>query len=479
MKKYIIIISIFLILCIAGGILFYYFYQTNPSVILKKSLKSEISKIRTEIANIDSATYNSLYSSKLLSKKNDATIKLKPLNTKIDISSTVSFDNDLKKESKFPFSLLEHILSEYSATLTISSDKDQKYVDGKIDFTYNKEKTSANVYIDGNNIYFKDKDFLDKYIQLNNKYGKILNGNLELKEINTLLAILEKSIDDTKMSDKIISTEENVKIGDNTINTKKMVLDIDEELLVRIYKNYIKNVSASKSAMDTLKKIYDLSESTTIEDINKKLQGNFALLTTSNLKIATYTTGTIPKFVMQSVNFTANNEDGKIDIINSNINGYLKHLNIEYNDIKINISMNETTSEKDITADINIGNNNYRFDISGVLNPKEIDAVYSLVGNEKNIVKGDIKYSQKFESNKKDAGLNVTFDASEVKFGKGSIKIDLLTKQVSAVKKAEFNPTVNLEDITLNDTLLFKVNFTKKLPSFMKIYNSMGDKQKE
>ncbi len=473
-KKIIIAISIIIVLIFAG-VIGYYFYQISPGVKIKKTLISEVSSVRKVVSDVYSSTYNSLYSKKILSNNKKATVKIKPTSTDIDISAGLSLNNKLKSSKENKYELIENILSNSKLSMKVDSNKDENYTKIDLSYSYNKERTNADIFIDNDNIYFKDKDLLNKYILIDNvKLVDILNSGVSLNDYNYLLAVFSKTINNTNIKENISSTEETVKIADKVINAKKDTLKVDEQLLKSFGNNLIKNILSDQNAINITSK---LTNSDDVEELKENLVKVFSsllskeLINNGGISISTYTTGLFPTFVMQTIDYSLDSKECEISLINSNVIDSDKHIIIDLDSEKITLNINENNNKKNIEAILEKGDNNYLLNIKGTMIPTKLDLTYKLTNNDNEMLNGTVKYEQSFESNKKDAKLELSFDASNMKIGKGTFKVETKTKQVSSVKKEEIQDSVKVREINLNDRTLFIKNMAKKLPSIMNLFN--------
>lgn len=477
-KKIIIIISIIVVLIFAV-IIGYYLYQTSPSVKIKKALTSEVLSIRKVVSDAYSSTYNSLYSKKILSNNKKANVNLRPTSTDIDINANISLNKDLKKEKENKYELFEDILSNSEISMKVDSDKDENYTKTNLSYSYNKERTNADILIDDDNIYFKDKDFLNKYILIDNvKIVDILNSGVSLNDLNYLLAILSKTIDNTNIKQNISSTEETVKISDKTITAKKDTLKIDGQLLKSFANNFMKNVLSDQKAINITSK---LTNSEDIEELKDNLAKIFSallnqeFLINGGFSISTYTSGMFPAFVMQTINYSIDFRECEISLINSNVIDSDKHIIIDLDTEKITLNINENNNKKNIEVILEKGDNNYILDIKGTMIPTKLDLTYKLTKDDNEIVNGTVEYTQSFESNKKNAIFEISFDASNIKIGKGTFKVETTTRQITSVKKEKIQDYVEIGEMDSNDTSLFKQNLIKRLPSIMNLFNQNNE----
>ena len=469
------------VVLVFGIVLAIYLYQVSPNTKVKKVLMSEVTSIRNIVSETYSSTYNSLYSKKVLSNNKKATVKFKPTSTDISISSVVSLNNDLKKNKENKYALLESILSNSKLSLQIDTDSLQNYALINVNYGYNKEKTKADIIVDDNDIYFKDKDFLNKYILFNDlRVVDVLNSGVTLNDVNYLLAVFSKTIKDTNFKQNITSTKETVKLSDKVISANKDTLKLDETLLKSFANNLIKNILSDNKAINITSK---LTSSENTDELKDNLSAAFTqllskdILKNGNISISTYTTGMFPTFVMQTINYN----DTEISLINSNVIDALKHIVISSKDEKITINIAENKNKKDIQIIIEKDNDKYLFDINGTITSTKLDTTFKLNKNDNDneILNGTLKYEQSFDSNKKDAKLEISIDASSKKVGKGTLTVETKTKQLVNLRKEEIQDSVKVGDINQNDSILFKLNLTKKLPSLVTLITTNNKKVNE
>lgn len=340
------------------------------------------------------------------------------------------------------------------------------------------------IYIDKSNVYLKSKDISDKYIALideNNDMLKhtleIVNSGVTLKELNYLLSIVSETIQDTKISDKIVSTPENIKIGETVYETKKDVLSIDNELCTRFVKNLLKRISKDESSLKILKKVLEVEELT---DVQKKISEVYTALSNSSitilkdnqsLSLSTYMTGMFPKFLMQTLDYKLNtNLEGNVTLISANIDGFSNHVIFTEGDSKVTCNLKNKNSNYNIEVIVEgISEDKIVINIEGVLSPKKIDAKYDVTKSATQLISGNIKYSQSFESSKKNSYFEFKYDAQNINYGNGSVVLNSDIKQVSSVKKQDITDSINYKDFSLNDTLVIKAKLIKKLPVLSRI----------
>lgn len=485
-KKVIIIMSVVLVSMVVIGLIIFYFYQINPSTKVKSCLKQEIKQIQTTISKINSGTYNSLLASQNASKNRKTNIK--PLSTTTNLNFDLDIISDIEKEKNNKISVLESLLNNSDISITTNIDSQNKYIENKIEYKYDKEKLNSNLYFDNNNVYFKANDLLDKYIVLNDENNKLLNyllrflnSGINLREVNYILSIVSNAIGNTKISDKLSSGSEVLKISSNVVDTSKDVLTIDNELMVRFCKNLLKSISKDKTALEILQKI---EGSENITDLQNKVIRAYNALDNGIVKIlddeqtitlSTYMSGIFPKFIMQSLDYNINSDFvGNISLLNMNIDGFSQHIIFTQGECKATLNMNSLSDSK-YNMQLIINENEvtqYIANLSGLISPKKIDANYTITKENQQIITGNLKYSQSFESSKKDANLEFEFefDAQNIDYGKGSIKLDFQTKQINSVKKQNFEETVKYNELNLNDSILFKTKLNKKLPTLYKLF---------
>ena len=372
--------------------------------------------------------------------------------------------------------MLEHVLSDSNTSVELNTDYDNNYLEGNVDFKYNKEKISANVYIKDGKLYFKSKDLLNKNILIgDSNYSKLLSNYISLKDINYLLSYVIKSIESLDISDNISSTKESLKINNQVINSNKYTLTIDEKLISNFFNIFANNISKDKNAINILNKIYDNDDNSDITENIKELYENIIDASdknNQNLVVSIYTTGMFQNFVMQTIDTTIDEKDLNISLISLNSNSFDNSLSINYNDSKLTINSKNKDGNANIEGVFEENSKRYVSNLSGTLTPSKLDLKYTLKEEEKEILNGIIKYSQEFKSNKKTGNIEIFFDASNINFGKGTFRIETSTKQVNSVKQGELDEAIDLNSLDLNDKILFRVNFTKKSPSLMQLYNS-------
>lgn len=476
-KKIIIIISISTVFAICIGLLLFYLYQISPSTKIKKSLNKEIQLLQNTISKINTSTYNYLLTAQNTSKKKKTNIK--PLSTE----SSLVFDLDINNKANKKIKIVYDLLSNANINLTTDLDSENKYIDSEIEYKYDSSKFNVNVYIDSANIYFKSKDLLEKYICISNEDDKgtsfiinILNSGITLKEVNYLLTIVSKSISDTKISDKITSSSETLKISESVFETKKDVLTIDNELATRVVKNLLKIISKDENALKIIQKVMGSEKLT---DVQKKVVElytglNNGIVTLLNeeqeLSLSTYMTGIFSKLVMQSLDYNLNSTfNGNVTLLNVSVDDYTNNVIVTKGDTITTLKLKNTNNNYNMQLIINKNQEEVIANLSGLLSPKEIDVEYNLAKEDKQLVTGKVKYSQSFESSKKNSALSVDFDAQNINYGKGSVKLTSITKQVNNVKKQTITNSVKYSELTLNDSLLIKAKLIKKIPAMSRL----------
>ena len=480
-KKYIAITIVVILVIIVISVISLYLYKTSPSYKIKTMLKEEIGYLKKKVVNLNSSTFSSLLNSTNTDKKKSVTTN-KPLNVNTDLRFDLDITKELDKTKNSKILSIENLLNNADINFSTSIDNQNKYVESKINYKYDKEKFNANLYIQDNNVYIYAKDFLDSYITVldenseakENYIIKLLDSGMTLNDVVSLLNLLNNTVDKIKISDKIISTKELVSIGNVSKETKKDTLVIDNELLSRFSAQLLANAINSSKALSIIQKI-DGSEN--VSDTKEKLVKMYNqvkarkvefLEENKYVKMSIYMQGFIPEFLKQEIQYDiTDNINGEFSFLKYNVDNYSRHFVLEQGNNNYALNTLEQSGNKYNLQLVIKQNNNVKYiaEVSGVISAKKVDVTYNLKSLDLNIVNGKVKYSQTFEKKKKNSNLVVEFNAENIDYGKGKIEVSSEIKGVNNVKKQEIKNDIKISELDENSKNLIKVKMLKKLPS--------------
>lgn len=480
-KKYILIGILLVLLLGIISMVSVYVYKTSPSYKVKSTFKEEIKFLEKKISNLNSSTYYSLLNS-TNSDKNKKVSTKKPLSINTDFKFDLDITKDLDKTKNSKIATLENILNNAEINLLTNIDNQNKYAYSKLNYKYDKEKFSSNFYLQDDKVYTYSKDFFDNYITIldenseirKNYIFKLLESGLTLEDVVSLLNLVNKTIGEIKINDKILSCNESINIGNVSKETKKDTLIIDNELSSRFLTKLIANALNSPKALSVIQKIdgsEDISDTKTklVNIYNQIKSGKIKLLNENkNIKVSIYMHGFIPEFLKQEVEFDiSDNINGKFSFLKYNVDNFSNHYILEKENQSVIINTSSQSGDKSSIQTIIKENNNVKYigELAGVISSKKIDATYNIKSSNLNIINGKIKYSQTFEKKKKNSDLKIEFNAENIDYGKGNIEVVSEINGINSFKKQEIKNEVNLSELDENGKNLIKVKILKKLPS--------------
>lgn len=479
-KKYIIIGGVAILVIVIASVVGIFLYKTSSNNKVKSTLKEEINYIMKNISDLNKSTYKYLLISS--NKDKNSNNAKKPVDTNVDFYFDLDITKSLNKSQNRKIFTIENALNNSEISFTTSRDTENRYHEASFKYKNENERLNTNFYFNNNNMYVYAKDFLDKHVSVINenstkleKYAlHLVNSELSLTDINSLLSVVKDTVDDVKINDKLSSTKENVNINNTVKEVVKDKLLVDNELAVRFTSKLIENIVDNPKALSIINKV---EGSENISDTKTILLKEYSLLNNGqkrifkeneNICINTYTEGFFPSFIMQQIEHNVDeNLNESFAFLKYNINGYKEHFSfgkgnynvvldvqkLELSKHKLNITVKENELDK------------YFAEISGVISPKKVDITYNLKSQDLNILNGKVEYSQSLESKTKNSKLRIEFNAENIDYGKGKVEISTATRIRNTLRKHEIKNETKYEDLSEGDKNQIKITTLKKLPN--------------
>ena len=336
-----------------GGYYYYTNYYDNPS----KKVNSIITGIEEKLS--------SKYNNSLLI--NNKAIKMNGL-----IKLNVNLGNDLKDISEIINNLSIQINGEMDNKNKINNvNFTSKYKDGEL--------IDMKIYTENNNIYLSAKELYDKYVFLGNTDELVNNSNntIESNDIKTMFKSMLRAINKSLNTDKVEKTEETLKINNIEKNTNKYSLSLkdneinnyivsifsllrDDQDFINVTKkidnNILNNLNdlIDEAKQESIKGQYTLNFYTTKKGLSEELVSIRQTFDFNGYKVNL----NIDLTEEDSYLITLTSDDMEL---NCNITTNKNVLNVDfssnYDDIKINMSMNFNYDEISTITKEDVSNN--------------------------------------------------------------------------------------------------------------------------
>ena len=466
------IIANFLIVLIIALLAFtgYIMLVNNSKFKIKTAIRYVFNRTDTAIGLVQ----NSPMSNAILNNKTELTNR---------IIAKISLSDDAVKTMGPVSKNIEDLINNSSIDTNIKTDVANKYMDLGINYSYNNEKTSANAYLNNNELYIFLKGYFDKYLKFDTAdfsadqvFNEMTSG-IKVDEIRYLMNILKQSVADSIDYGTITTSKTSIDIYEDKVPVNKTTITIDTKLKNKATIIFLNKISHDNKAMAIVLKLSDSSKYPTVDYLKNDIMDELSNLETKTFdnkilgEYSIYTSGIFNNVVRNELKTVGGTENViqittyKTDIFDTQISVY---------------ENNELTFQSNIKGG---PNDNYdiaitsgkamSLDIKGVISQPTIDVTYLLKISGADDVKGDITLKTNNVSKNE---INQTFNAklnTPESYGTANLTIETTLKIVDEIIKPDFSNNVKINALTTNQTNTIMTNFQNKNPKLIKAISNI------
>lgn len=457
----VLILIIVLLVALAG----YIVLVNNPNFKIKAAVKY----IFNEVDSAIDLSQNSAIANAFLENKTEITNRL---------TAKLSLSDDIITQIGPVGKNIEDLINASAIETNIKSDVPNKYSDIAMSYSYNNERITANAYIDKSQLYVLIKDYLDKYIKIEEQQSaqKIMS-TVSAQEIRYLLDISKKSIVDAVSYGQITTSKVEIDIDEEKIPVNKTTLTIDKKFTNQVTTILLNKILMDDKAKEIILKLVDSEVCPNIaaleDDIRDQLL-NIESTTYDNEVLAEYslyTSGIFNNIVRNEVkafaydNTVLQYTTYKTEKFDTQISIYSN------NELMSQINIKET-SENNYDTSATLGQD-MSMDVKGIISDSKVDVNYTVRISGMDDLKGDLNIeTRNISKNEINQTFTIRLDTPE-SYGTANLTVESTLKIIDSITKPDFTNSVKLESLTTKQLMDIYMNFQSKNPEFVKVIDKI------